>query len=151
MVQAIHTEHIVPGVAVIQTEPVTPIVPIIQSLPDVQALPTLHALSTIEALPPVVITEATPASQALPTLPTMPTVEAIPVLTHTEVRDDLNQFALSFSTGNGIAVAQQGALKQLRSENGQLENVLVQRGSYSYYGTDGRLYKVNYIADENGN
>lgn len=72
-----------------------------------------------------------------------------PVLTRSEIRDDFNQFALSYSTGNGISVAQRGALKALQTPEG-LDNVLVQEGSYAYYGPDGRLYTLRYIADENG-
>lgn len=72
-----------------------------------------------------------------------------PILTRSEIRDDFNQFALSYSTANGISVAQQGALKPLQTEQG-LDNVLVQQGAYAYYGPDGKLYKLSYIADENG-
>lgn len=71
-----------------------------------------------------------------------------PVITHEEVRDDFGQYGLSYS-GNGLSVAQRGFLKPLETENG-LENVFVQEGSYAYYGPDHKLYKVSYIADENG-
>lgn len=46
----------------------------------------------------------------------------VPVLQHTEVRDEAGQFALSFLTGDGTAVAQQGALKQTADGT---DNVLV--------------------------
>lgn len=72
----------------------------------------------------------------------------VPVLTRSEIRDDFNQFALSYSSP-GMSVAQRGALKPIQTENG-LENVLVQQGSYAYYGPDGKLYQLSYIADENG-
>lgn len=72
-----------------------------------------------------------------------------PILTRSEIRDDFGQFALSYSTANGISVAQQGALKPVQTEHG-LDNVLVQQGAYAYYGADGKLYTVRYIADENG-
>lgn len=61
----------------------------------------------------------------------------VPVLTRSEIRDDFNQFALSYSTANGISVAQRGALKPVQTEQG-LDNVLVQQGSYAYYGPDGK-------------
>lgn len=38
-------------------------------------------------------------------------LDYIPTLQRTEIRDDAGQYALSYLTGNGIAVAQQGALK----------------------------------------
>lgn len=71
----------------------------------------------------------------------------VPILTRSEIRDDLNQFALSYSTGDGQAATAQGALKPNSAGTG---NVLVQQGSYAFIGTDGRLYKLSYIADENG-
>lgn len=71
----------------------------------------------------------------------------VPVLTRSEIRDDFGQFALSFNTANGIAVAQRGALKPVQTEHG-LDNVLVQQGSYAYLGPDGKLYKLSYIAGE---
>lgn len=104
------------------------------------ALPAAPIVPGVEA-------QAISGAQVLPTIRPTP----VPTLSRTEVRDDFNQFALSYSTGNGIAVAQQGALKAVQSEDGQMENVLVQRGTFAYYGPDGQLYKVSYIADENGN
>lgn len=82
-------------------------------------------------------------------LPAPQSIGVVPILTRSEIRDDFNQFALSYSSSNGIAVAQQGALKAVQTPNG-LDNVLVQQGSYAYTGPDGRLYKLSYIADENG-
>lgn len=68
-----------------------------------------------------------------------------PVLTRSEIRDDYGQFALSYNTANGLSVAQRGALKSLGTGT-----ALVQEGAYSYVGTDGKLYTLKYIADENG-
>lgn len=68
----------------------------------------------------------------------------VPVLTRSEIRDDFNQFALSY-TGPGSAVTQQGALKRLG-----LDNVLVQQGAYAFRTPEGELFEVRYIADENG-
>lgn len=65
----------------------------------------------------------------------------VPILTRSEIRDDFNQYALSYSTANGISVAQRGALKPVQTEQG-LDNVLVQQGSYAFYGQDGRLYHL---------
>uniref|UniRef100_A0A1B0GNS5 K Homology domain-containing protein n=1 Tax=Phlebotomus papatasi TaxID=29031 RepID=A0A1B0GNS5_PHLPP len=69
----------------------------------------------------------------------------IPVLERTEVRDEHGQYALSYLTANGIATAEQGALKQ--SNEG---HVLVRQGSWAYLGPDNVKYVVNYVADENG-
>lgn len=71
----------------------------------------------------------------------------VPILTRSEIRDDFNQFSLSYSTGDGQAATAQGALKPNAAGTG---SVLVQQGSYAFIGTDGRLYKLSYIADENG-
>lgn len=68
-----------------------------------------------------------------------------PVLTRSEIRDDHGQFALSYNTPTGLSVAQRGALKTIGTGT-----ALVQEGAYSYIGTDGKLYTVKYIADENG-
>lgn len=59
---------------------------------------------------------------------------------------NLNIYLYSYETSNGIAADQQGYLKN-RGTN--LEAQVVQ-GSYSYTGPDGILYRVDYIADENG-
>lgn len=47
-----------------------------------------------------------------------------PVLQHTEIRDEAGQYALSYLTANGIAFAEQGALKPNREGT---DNVLVQQ------------------------
>lgn len=65
------------------------------------------------------------AAVALPA-PDAP-LHVIPILTRSEVRDDAGQYALSYSTGNGIALAEQGALKQ--TPDG-LDNVLVKQVSF---------------------
>lgn len=55
-------------------------------------------------------------------------------------------FDYSYETSDGIARYEQGALKNVGTENEALET----RGSYSYVGSDGKQYTVNYVADENG-
>lgn len=71
------------------------------------------------------------------------------ILTQSRIQDDFGQFALSYSSPNGISATQRGALKPIQTENG-LQNVLVQQGAYAYYGPDGKLYHVRWVADENG-
>lgn len=54
-------------------------------------------------------------------------------------------FHWSYEGADGSKAAQEGALKS----NGE-EELLVQKGSYSYVGDDGLTYSVSYVADENG-
>lgn len=92
-------------------------------------------------------------SAARPTLdigdqqPPAQPANVVPLLERTEVRDNAGQYALSYLTGDGIAVAEQGALKPTADGTG---SVLVKQGSYAYVGDDGRTYTVHYVADENG-
>lgn len=50
-------------------------------------------------------------------------------------------------TGNGITKTVTGQLKDLGGSEGP---VVVNSGSYSYTGDDGKLYAVQWKADENG-
>lgn len=52
----------------------------------------------------------------------------------------------SYETSNGISHQEQAQLKNAGTE----DEAMVVQGSYSYYGPDGQLYTVQYIADENG-
>lgn len=70
-----------------------------------------------QALLAVFVAVAISASVALPT-----PREPVPILQRTEIRDKDGQFALSYLTGDGTAVAQQGALKP--TADGK-DNVLV--------------------------
>lgn len=152
--QTAQTFHNLPTASALPNNLAVSTVPTVGAVPTVAAVPTVPTIPTIPTnptFPAVVAVPTVPTATAVPTVSAVTTGPAVPVLTRSEIRDDFNQFALSYSTANGIAVAQQGALKPLRSETGEIENVLVQRGSYAYYGPDGRLYKVSYIADENGN
>jgi len=57
-------------------------------------------------------------------------------------------FNYAYETSNGLQAQASGYIKnpQARSE----DQIQVIQGSYSYYGADGVLYTVTYIADENG-
>lgn len=93
--------------------------------------------STVTAMPTLASGDQQPAAPA----------NVVPLLERTEVRDNVGQYALSYLTGDGIAVAEQGALKPTADGTG---SVLVKQGSYAYVGDDGRTYTVHYVADENG-
>lgn len=67
------------------------------------------------------------------------------VLTRSEIRDDFNQFALSYSTDTGIAVAQQGALKTVQTPNGPI-NIPIQQGSYAFYTPEGKKITTYWVS-----
>ncbi|GLH03052.1 Cuticle protein CP14.6 [Gryllus bimaculatus] len=71
----------------------------------------------------------------------------IPVLQRTDVRDDVGQFSLSYLSGDGTSVSEQGALKPTADHK---DHVLVKQGSYQYTSPEGELIKVTYVADEGG-
>ncbi|BES88694.1 Cuticular protein [Nesidiocoris tenuis] len=70
----------------------------------------------------------------------------IPILSRTEVRDDHGQFALSYTTGDGQARSEHGALKQTPEG----DYVLVQQGTVAYTSPEGIPVSLSYVADENG-
>lgn len=51
-----------------------------------------------------------------------------------------------YATSNNIQAVESGELRQGGSEGAYL----VKRGSYSFVGSDGVTYTINYTADENG-
>lgn len=60
-------------------------------------------------------------------------------------------FIFSYETDLGIKKDEVGTLKAVPGEgNAPAEPAIVAQGSYSYRGADGKLYKVEYTADENG-
>lgn len=104
--------------------------------PPALARPTFND----DAAAAAAVVAAGPSAAAAPTA-------VVPQLERTEVRDDFGQYALSYLTGDGIAVSEQGALKP--TADGQ-RSVLVKQGSYAYVADDGRTYTVHYVADEQG-
>ncbi|XP_063230933.1 endocuticle structural glycoprotein SgAbd-2-like [Bacillus rossius redtenbacheri] len=84
---------------------------------------------------------------ALPAYEEPPRRGVIPVLQRTEVRDEFGQFSLSYLTGDGTALTEQGALKP--SQDGR-DLVLVKQGSVSYTAPDGTPVSFRYVADERG-
>ncbi|XP_075232865.1 endocuticle structural glycoprotein SgAbd-5-like [Lycorma delicatula] len=60
-------------------------------------------------------------------------------------------YKYGFETDLGIKKDEVGTLKAVPGEgNAPAEPAIVAQGSYSYRGADGKLYKVEYTADENG-
>ncbi|XP_063624709.1 cuticle protein CP14.6-like [Cydia splendana] len=55
-------------------------------------------------------------------------------------------FSYGYETSNGIVESASGIVKNPNSENA----ALAVNGDYSYPGDDGKLYRVTYVADENG-
>ncbi|XP_071438580.1 endocuticle structural glycoprotein SgAbd-2-like [Hetaerina americana] len=64
-----------------------------------------------------------------------------------EVRDDMGQFAVRFSNGDGTFADETGSL--ISTDDGW-EYVIVKKGSYSYISPEGIPITVNYVADQNG-
>ncbi|XP_034239081.1 cuticle protein CP14.6-like [Thrips palmi] len=89
-----------------------------------------------------------PSSQHLPSPSAAPSKWPPPW--RPPVHDEAGQYALGFETGNGIIVEEQGALKRNLDGEYKGDVVLVKRGSYSYPAPDGRTYRIEYTADENG-
>lgn len=59
---------------------------------------------------------------------------------------DISKFFCSFKTSDGSHREERAEVKNPGSKD---ESMIVQ-GSYTFIGTDGNTYTVNYIADENG-
>ncbi|XP_037033003.1 cuticle protein CP14.6-like [Bradysia coprophila] len=71
----------------------------------------------------------------------------IPIVSQSAVQDESGQYAISYSTGNGISAVEQGALKPNAAGT---DNVLTKQGSFAFVAPDGRTYTTVYISDENG-
>ncbi|XP_050520317.1 endocuticle structural glycoprotein ABD-4-like [Daktulosphaira vitifoliae] len=79
--------------------------------------------------------------------PTGPVTTPIPIISQTQQVNPDGSYQYSYQTGNGIAVAENGYLKNPGTEQeGQ-----VAQGYFIYPGPDGIIYEVKYYADaENG-
>ncbi|KAG8247223.1 hypothetical protein J6590_065350 [Homalodisca vitripennis] len=74
-------------------------------------------------------------------------VVILPENTRVSLVDDKGQYSHGFSDKEGTQVSEQGSLL---STNDGWEYVIVKKGFYSYKSPEGRIIRVNYIADENG-
>lgn len=72
------------------------------------------------------------------------------IVANSTQNDGSGSFVFSFETSNGIKVEDKGILKKVKSENGTELDAVVQEGSYSYIGDDGKTYEIKWTADENG-
>ncbi|XP_063229456.1 endocuticle structural glycoprotein SgAbd-3-like [Bacillus rossius redtenbacheri] len=72
--------------------------------------------------------------------------EPIPIVSQTNVVNEDGSFQNSYESADGTRVDSAGALKSL----GPQEDGQAIQGSYSFVGTDGVVYQLTYIADENG-
>lgn len=53
-------------------------------------------------------------------------------------------------TSNGISASEHGTVKTVNGEDGKPVDVIVATGEFAYTGTDGQVYNLKYVADENG-
>lgn len=90
----------------------------------------------------IVITTASPASRIIEK-----EEKPVQVLRQDyEVNSD-GSFVNNYETEDGTIVQQRGLIKNLGDEEKQALEI---RGSYQYVGDDGYVYKVNYVANEDG-
>ncbi|PSN39561.1 hypothetical protein C0J52_20617 [Blattella germanica] len=74
--------------------------------------------------------------------------EPVAIISQDSVVNPDGSFNYGYESADGTKVQQSGQLKQLPDDKeGNGEAI---QGSFSYLGTDGVTYQINYIADENG-
>ncbi|KAJ3633555.1 hypothetical protein MTP99_010494 [Tenebrio molitor] len=72
--------------------------------------------------------------------------EQIPIISQESEVDYTGKFHFSYESGDGSKVQQSGEQKTIDKDNAGG----VISGGYEYVGDDGKTYKVNFVADENG-
>ncbi|CAL8103560.1 unnamed protein product [Orchesella dallaii] len=73
--------------------------------------------------------------------------ETVPIVKYVMEHDSHGTFRLETVSGDGTTYNKEGQLKDLGSKEGMVQ---VMKGSYSFNGDDGKVYKVDWKADENG-
>lgn len=73
--------------------------------------------------------------------------EQIPIISQDQDVNFDGTYRLSYETGNGIVVQEQGVLKNAGSPDNEIEDV---QGSYQYTAPDGSPVSLQYVANENG-
>ncbi|CAH0387280.1 unnamed protein product [Bemisia tabaci] len=84
---------------------------------------------------------------AQPAFAAGPYTTPIPILAQTQQVNTDGSYQYSYQTGNGIAVQENGYVKNFGVPNNEIQ---VAQGSYSYTGPDGIPVQVTYVADEGG-
>ncbi|PSN37145.1 hypothetical protein C0J52_20160 [Blattella germanica] len=69
----------------------------------------------------------------------------VPIVFSENYQSDDGSYLFDFEAANSVAQREQGFIKH---ESGL--DVLVKKGYYSFIGPDGLLYRIDYLADENG-
>ncbi|XP_077293699.1 endocuticle structural glycoprotein ABD-4-like [Arctopsyche grandis] len=76
-----------------------------------------------------------------------PSTEPIPILKQEQEINPDGSYKWSYETGNGIAAEEQGFLKNAGDPEKEAQ---VAQGQYQYTDNEGNVFRVTYIADENG-
>ena len=111
---------------------------------------TLSLFQVVLVLALAAVVAARPQFQQQQVQQQVQPVKIIPVLSRNEVRDDYNQLSLSYLSGDGTAVSEHGALKQVTEGEHRGDYFLAKQGSWRYTSPEGRIIMVTYTADENG-
>ncbi|KAL5287156.1 hypothetical protein ACFFRR_008223 [Megaselia abdita] len=75
-----------------------------------------------------------------------PLGEEAQIVRYDSDNDGLGGYSFNFETSDGVARQEQGHVENAGTDY----ETLKVSGSFQYYGDDGQLYQVQYIADENG-
>uniref|UniRef100_A0A336MJ94 CSON002550 protein n=1 Tax=Culicoides sonorensis TaxID=179676 RepID=A0A336MJ94_CULSO len=70
----------------------------------------------------------------------------IPIIRQEQDINVDGSYKYAYETGNGIIAEEEGYLKNPGTE----QEAQVSQGFYQYVGDDGQVYRVTYVADENG-
>ncbi|KAK9512444.1 hypothetical protein O3M35_000876 [Rhynocoris fuscipes] len=73
--------------------------------------------------------------------------QEIPIISYVNENNYDGSYRYSYETGNGIAVQEQGYLKNPGQKDLEAQTA---QGSFSFTAPDGVVYTVNWVADENG-
>ncbi|ODM98783.1 Endocuticle structural glycoprotein SgAbd-2 [Orchesella cincta] len=95
---------------------------------------------------PIVLKTSVPSYAALPEV-IRQIKKTIPIVKFRLDSDNYGNYNHESVSGDGSIITEAGSLKDLGDEEGP---VTVSRGSYSFIGDDGKTYKVDWVADENG-
>ncbi|XP_049298321.1 endocuticle structural glycoprotein SgAbd-5-like [Anopheles funestus] len=68
------------------------------------------------------------------------------ILRYSSENIGIDGYRFEFATSDGTSRTEEAELRNPGTDN----EAIVVRGSYTYTGSDGRIYTINYVADENG-